>query len=258
MKKLDLEKQVKLLEAMLDGSRVATIVTDPSQEDNPVIFTNNTFEQMTGYPREEVIGRNCRFLQGQDTARDAKEKIRKAIDQQEETIVTLKNYRKDGSEFWNRLFIKPVKIDGELYFIGTQTDISLERAQFEELQASQAEIEELMLPILSIQDKIATVALVGTMSFQRFELLKVKVCEYVQENRIENVLIDITGLSWEDSVPLLGFVQIRDALKIMGSELYITGISPKAAIELVTQENRSEKLNTFPTIQKALETVGKK
>lgn len=258
MKRLDLEKQIKLLEAMLDGSSVATIVTDPSQQDNPIIFTNITFEQMTGYSRAEVMGRNCRFLQGKETDREAKDKIRTAIARKEEAIVTLKNYRKDGSEFWNRLFIKPVEIDGALFFIGTQTDISLERAQFEELQASQAEIEELMLPILSIQDKIATVALVGTMSFQRFELLKVKVCEYVQENRIENVLIDITGLSWEDSVPLQGFVQIRDALKIMGSELYITGISPKAAIELVTQENRSEKLTTFPTIQKALETVGKK
>lgn len=257
MKTLDLEKQVKLLEAMLDGSRVATIVTDPSQEDNPVIFTNKTFEQMTGYTREEVLGRNCRFLQGKDTEPAAKEKIRQAVRQKEELIVTLKNYRKDGSAFWNRLFIKPVEIDGALYFIGTQTDISLERAQFDELQASQAEIEELMLPILSIQEKIATVALVGTMSIHRFDLLKVKVCEYVQENRIENVLIDITGLSWEDSVPLLGFVQIRDALRIMGSELCITGISPKAALELVMQEDRADKLTTYPTIQKALETVGK-
>ena len=257
MKILDLEKQVKLLEAMLDGSRVATIVTDPSQEDNPVIYTNKTFEQMTGYSRDEVLGRNCRFLQGADTAQEAKEKIRTAVRQREELMVTLKNYRKDGSDFWNRLFIKPVEVDGALYFIGTQTDISLERAQFEELQASQAEIEELMLPILSIQEKIATVALIGTMSFQRFEMLKVNVCEYVRKNRIENVLIDITGLSWEDSVPLVGFVEIRDALRIMGSELCITGISPKAALELVMQEERAAKLTTFPTIQKALETIGK-
>lgn len=61
MKELTQETQVTLLEAMLDGSKVGTIVTDPSQHDNPIIYTNKTFIEMTGYTQEEVIGRNCRF-----------------------------------------------------------------------------------------------------------------------------------------------------------------------------------------------------
>ena len=178
------ETQVTLLEAMLDGSKVGTIVTDPSQQDNPIIYTNRTFIEMTGYAQQEVIGKNCRFLQGPETDKEDIEKMRKAIAAKEPITLTLRNYRKDGSPFWNRLAIEPVQIEGKLYFIGTQTDITLERSQQQAIMANEDEIEKLMLPILSIQENVATVALVGTMNLQRFETLKVKICEYVQEHRI--------------------------------------------------------------------------
>lgn len=99
MKSLDQETQVQLLEAMLDGSKVGTIVTDPSQEDNPIIYTNRTFIEMTGYDRHEVMGKNCRFLQGEDTDPEDVDKLRKAIEAKEEITVILKNYRKNGSPF---------------------------------------------------------------------------------------------------------------------------------------------------------------
>lgn len=258
LKELTQETQVTLLEAMLDGSKVGTIVTDPSQHDNPIIYTNKTFIEMTGYTQEEVIGRNCRFLQGPETAKEDVQKMKEAIDGEKKVILTLQNYRKDGSPFWNRLAIEPVRIDGKLYFIGTQTDITLERSQQQAIMANEDEIEKLMLPILSIQENVATVALVGTMNLQRFETLKVKICEYVQEHRIEHAIIDITGLSWNEKSPLYWFTQIYEALRIMGSNLYVTGISPAAAQQFANDLDRDSRLITFSTIERALNFITQK
>lgn len=258
LKELTQETQVTLLEAMLDGSKVGTIVTDPSQQDNPIIYTNRTFIEMTGYAQQEVIGRNCRFLQGPETDKNDIEKMRKAIAAEEAITLTLRNYRKDGSPFWNRLAIEPVRIEDKLYFIGTQTDITLERSQQQAIMANEDEIEKLMLPILSIQENVATVALVGTMNLQRFETLKVKICEYVQEHRIEHAIIDITGLSWDEKSPLYWFQQIYEALRIMGSNLYVTGISPAAAQQFANDLDRDSQLITFSTIERALNFITQK
>lgn len=258
LKELTQETQVTLLEAMLDGSKVGTIVTDPSQHDNPIIYTNKTFIEMTGYTQEEVIGRNCRFLQGPGTTKEDIQKMKEAIADEKEVILTLQNYRKDGSPFWNRLAIEPVRIEDKLYFIGTQTDITLERSQQQAIMANEDEIEKLMLPILSVQENVATVALVGTMNLQRFETLKVKICEYVQEHRIEHAIIDITGLSWNEKSPLYWFTQIYEALRIMGSNLYVTGISPAAAQQFANDLDRDSRLITFSTIERALNFITQK
>ncbi|MGB6780088.1 MAG: PAS domain-containing protein [Planococcus citreus] len=252
---MEVDTQIQLLEAMLDGSKVGTIVTDPAQEDNPIIYANHTFTEMTGYAKEELLGRNCRFLQGPKTAPDAVDQIRQAIKNQEKTTVILRNYRKDGTPFWNRLAIAPVTVEGKLYFIGTQTDITVEKMQQEAINENESEIEKLMLPILSIQPNVATVALVGTMSLQRFEALKVKLCEYVSEHRIEHALLDITGLTWNEESPLHWFTQICEALRIMGSHLYITGVTPQAATELGRDLDRDNMLKTYSSIEKALADI---
>ncbi|WP_241663069.1 PAS domain-containing protein [Planococcus citreus] len=252
---MEVDTQIQLLEAMLDGSKVGTIVTDPAQEDNPIIYANHTFTEMTGYAKEELLGRNCRFLQGPKTAPEAVDQIRQAIKNQEKTTVILRNYRKDGTPFWNRLAIAPVTVEGKLYFIGTQTDITVEKMQQEAINENESEIEKLMLPILSIQPNVATVALVGTMSLQRFEALKVKLCEYVSEHRIEHALLDITGLTWNEESPLHWFTQICEALRIMGSHLYITGVTPQAATELVRDLDRDNMLKTYSSIEKALADI---
>ena len=257
MEKLQVDTQIQLLEAMLDGSKVGTIVTDPDLEDNPIIYANNTFSDMTGYGREEVIGRNCRFLQGPASAPEAIDHIRQAINKREKRTVTICNYRKDGTPFWNRLAVAPVIVEDKLYFIGTQTDITVERKQQEAIHANESEIEKLMLPILSIQPNVATVALVGTMNLQRFEALKVKLCEYVSEQRIEHALIDITGLTWTKESPLYGFTQIGEALRIMGSNMYVTGVTPQAAGELVQNLDRENMLRTYSSIEKALADINK-
>ncbi|WP_257125355.1 PAS domain-containing protein [Bhargavaea cecembensis] len=255
IKKMDDSTQISLLKAMLDGSRVAALVTDPSQEDNPIVFVNHTFESLTGYPPEEVIGRNCRFLQGEKTNREDVAKVRSAIENEESITITIKNYRKDGSPFWNRLHIDPIYVDGQLYFIGTQTDVSVERRQRIEISQKEKIIEQLALPILAIEEDVAAVALTGVMTEERFSMLNIKLSEYVQERHTTHIILDVTGLYWEDDTPAINFLHIQEVLKLMGTTLYVTGISPVIARKLSDALGSSVTLHTFSSIRQAMQLV---
>ncbi|WJY26852.1 MULTISPECIES: PAS domain-containing protein [Sporosarcina] len=255
MKSLPQSTQNQLLEAMLDGSRVAALVTDPAQPDNPIIYANRTFERMTGYPMEETLGRNCRFLQGPETDPSTIERLRQAIADKTTITVVLKNYRKDGSLFWNRLTVSPMEADGHEFFIGTQTDVSVEYAQRKELEGKELEIEELMLPIMMIRDDLAAVSLIGEMSPQRFSVLTQKLSEFVQSRGVNNVIIDITGLYWDHESPLSSLLAVQDVMKLMGSRLYITGITPKVAQLLARAGSMEEPLQTFANIRQAIERI---
>jgi len=102
------------------------LITDPAQEDNPITYVNKAMEQMTGYSSEDILGKNCRFLQGENTDRDSIERIKEAIATQQSVTVTLKNYHKDGSEFWNELTLSPVQdLAGKtVNYVGIQQDVS--------------------------------------------------------------------------------------------------------------------------------------
>ncbi|WP_338741061.1 PAS domain-containing protein [Haloplanus salilacus] len=110
----------------IDEAPVGITITDPEREDNPMIYVNDAFVDMTGYPREEGIGENCRFLQGENTDPDKVAEIREAIDAEEPISIDLKNYRKDGTEFWNHLEIAPVRDDAGavVNYIGFQQDVT--------------------------------------------------------------------------------------------------------------------------------------
>jgi len=113
-------------ESALHEAPIGIAISDPSQSDNPLVYVNDGFLELTGYPREEVLGRNCRFLQGEKTRPEPVDRIRAAIDAQQPVTAELRNYRKDGSMFWNRVSIVPVSSDsGELsHFVGFQQDIT--------------------------------------------------------------------------------------------------------------------------------------
>jgi PAS domain S-box-containing protein len=110
----------------LDEAPVGITITDPTQEDNPMVYVSDRFVEMTGYGREESIGVNCRFLQGPDTEEESVQALREAIDADEPTTVELLNYRKDGTEFWNRVSIAPIRdADGTVtHWVGFQEDIT--------------------------------------------------------------------------------------------------------------------------------------
>jgi len=125
--------------AAVEKTRMPMIVTDPHQDDNPIIFANNAFLNMTGYAPEELLGRNCRFLQGPETDPRSIDEIRDAIHERREMATEILNYRKNGSSFWNALFVSPVfGHDGELlYFFGSQLDVSRRRDAEDALRQSQ-------------------------------------------------------------------------------------------------------------------------
>lgn len=125
--------------AAVKTTRMPMIVTDPRQPDNPIVFCNEAFSFMTGYSEEEILGTNCRFLQGPETDRDVVAQVRAAVERRDEIAVELLNYRKNGSTFWNALFVSPVYDDaGELvYFFSSQLDISRRREAEDALHEAQ-------------------------------------------------------------------------------------------------------------------------
>ena len=114
-----------LLSAMMHSTE-PMVLTDPRLPDHPMIAVNPAFLALTGYARAEIVGRNCRFLQGVDTDRETPPRIRHCIGQGQGCIEWIVNYRRDGSKFWNLLFISPVVArDGTLlHFLGNQRDIT--------------------------------------------------------------------------------------------------------------------------------------
>lgn len=110
---------------LISHGTVAAVLSDPRQPDNPIVACNDAFVQLTGYSRDEIVGRNCRFLNSDGTERDQLAALRDAIAQQRPVMVELTNYRKDGSAFRNAVMVAPVFDDaGALaYFLGSQVAI---------------------------------------------------------------------------------------------------------------------------------------
>ncbi|ABS01837.1 putative PAS/PAC sensor protein [Kineococcus radiotolerans SRS30216 = ATCC BAA-149] len=108
------------------ASDLSFTISDPTKPDNPLVWTNPAFERVTGYGRE-VLGQNCRFLQGPGTDREAVARIRRALETGDTVTELLLNYRKDGTAFWNEVVISPVHdADGRLtHFVGVQSDVTL-------------------------------------------------------------------------------------------------------------------------------------
>lgn len=124
----------RLLDRAVAASANGIVITDPKQPDNPIVYVNPAFERISGYGAEEVLGRNCRFLQGEERDQPALEELRAALREERECRVVLRNFRKDGALFWNELYISPVHDDGGRLtnFVGVQNDIT-ERRRIEEV-----------------------------------------------------------------------------------------------------------------------------
>lgn len=119
--------------AAIRATRMPMLITDPRQPDNPIVFANDAFLKLSGYRRDEVIGHNCRFLQGPDTREEDIAAIRDAVAARQDIAVDILNYRKDGTPFWNALFISPVSNQsGELlFYFASQLDVT-DRKQSEQ------------------------------------------------------------------------------------------------------------------------------
>lgn len=131
-------------------AQVSMIVTNPNLEDNPIVYVNQAFTRVTGYARSASIGRNCRFLQGDGTAKSDVDKLRLAIEAEVSTTVDLLNYRANGEPFMNRLILAPIfDRHGETqYFIGIQKELREDDMSFR--------AEEVNQQLMEIQDRVAS------------------------------------------------------------------------------------------------------
>jgi PAS domain S-box-containing protein len=128
------EEMRRLLDRAVAASSNGIVITDPRMPDDPIVYVNPAFERISGYPVDEVLGHNCRFLQGEDRDQPALDELRSALSEERESRVVLRNYRKDGTPFWNELYVSPVHDEeGRLTnFVGVQNDIT-ERRRIEDV-----------------------------------------------------------------------------------------------------------------------------
>jgi len=134
----------ELLTSALDASISGIIITDNQLPDNPIIYCNRAFEQLTGYKRSEIIGRNCRFLQQDDRNQAERAVIKDTVSKGQPSTVEIRNYKKDGTLFWNELFISPIRDKhGKVsHFIGVQNDVTRRKKAESELKRERELIEQ--------------------------------------------------------------------------------------------------------------------
>lgn len=137
------EISAALLAQAVDQSLDGITISDALRPDMPLIYVNAGFEKMTGYAAHEVLGKNCRFLQGEATLQPAVGVLREAIKRGEGCIVILQNYRKDGTLFWNEFNISPVRNADNLvtHFIGVQKDVTARVEMLQHLRQSKKDLQ---------------------------------------------------------------------------------------------------------------------
>lgn len=126
-----------LMHKMIDASINGIVVAEKEGSETILIYVNAAFERLTGYTADEILYKDCRFLQGTDTDQVAGKQLRDAIDDNQACVARIRNYRKDGTMFWNELSISPVynELDQLNYFIGIQKDVTKEVMLLEQLKS---------------------------------------------------------------------------------------------------------------------------
>ncbi len=136
------EAPLRIRDLALAELGIGILITDPQRPDNPIIYCNPSFEKLTGYERDEILGRNCRFLQGEDRDQEPLDELREAIREGRQSRVVLRNYRKDGSLFWNELTVSPLRdAAGRVtHFVGTQNDVTARTEAEEALRKTEEQL----------------------------------------------------------------------------------------------------------------------
>ncbi len=150
--------------AAVRATRMPMVISNPRLPDNPIVFVNDAFCRLCNYSREEILGRNCRFLQGPDTDPATVAKIRAAIDAAVPVRTDILNYRKTGETFWNRLLMAPVRdAEGRLaYFFASQVDVTIERERLEGLEIHNAALMAEVADRLRTQEEASARLLYAT------------------------------------------------------------------------------------------------
>ncbi|WP_054707644.1 PAS domain-containing protein [Bacillus sp. JCM 19041] len=235
--------KTQLLTKLLDRTRVGILVTDPGQKDNPIVYANDGFLLMTGYSEPEVIGTNCRFLQGEGTDPAAVNALRTAIKNEQSCSLEILNYKKNGSPFWNELNIECVYLENysSKYFIGIQKDITIQKEiEFNYIDSVQR-IETLSTPIVPLVHGVAVIPLVGEMGHSRFDHMFETVTQEITRLDLATLIVDVSGLEEFNEYVVEGIFRLRDILQLIGTETIVTGMAPVLAKESLSLTGTSLK-----------------
>ncbi|UOR13851.1 PAS domain-containing protein [Halobacillus amylolyticus] len=242
----------------LNYTRAGVLITDPSLEDNPIVYANQGFVDMTGYALEEIMGSNCRFLQGEETNMAEVDRLREGIRNHESVFVELLNYKKDGTKFWNSLSVDPIYMEEEdrHYFVGVQRDVTnrknIEKSYYESVK----EVKSLAFPIVPLMDDIAVLPLIGEMSEERFLTVFKDVSSYVRNDNIETLIIDVSGLTVLRDFEMEGIIRLKSVLSFLGTEMRLSGISTEMAIQAVNLTGFTKKeIRTASSVKTILEEL---
>lgn len=143
--------------AAMRATRMPMVITDPRQPDNPIVFVNEAFTRLTGYSRDETLGKNCRFLQGPGTNADDVYRLKAAIRDRKSIELDLLNYKRNGAIFWNRLLVSPIFDGDELtYFFASQHDVTRERAikAIEDQEEYQNELQRRIADLIASEERL--------------------------------------------------------------------------------------------------------
>ena len=157
----DKEEQLLLLKRAVESARNGICITNPRSGDNPIIYVNDAFLQMSGFERHQVLGRNCRFLQRDDRDQAVITNIREAIKHEQTITTVLRNYKRDGTLFWNELTLSPVHDEnGNLInFVGVQNDITARKEAETRVSEFYSVIShELRTPLSAINGALSVIA----------------------------------------------------------------------------------------------------
>ncbi|MCA1023852.1 STAS domain-containing protein [Halobacillus litoralis] len=251
-------QQNEFIKAAIDRVGAGVVISDPGQEDNPMIYCNRGFEELTGYEAEEILGRNCRFLQGPDTNESQVQRIREGLDSKESILLEIKNYRKDGTPFWNELQIFPVYISqmDQTYFVGVQKDVTQRREQEELIGHYLSEVKRLSTPIVPVEENISVLPLVGTVDDERLQQMLEAVSHHVKETKEDYLIMDMSAVHSYNEAVHMGIYQMNQLLDLMGTTLVITGIKPTFAIQSAPYADFSElSLQTYASVKQALKQI---
>ena len=135
----------KLLQLMVEASNDGIVIAEQEGNDSILIYVNPAFERLTGYAADDILYQDCRFLQCQDHDQEALDAIRQAIRDGRPSCQVLRNYRKDGSLFWNELSISPIRNEADqlTYYIGIQRDVTAQVFAEERVRELEAEVAQL-------------------------------------------------------------------------------------------------------------------
>jgi PAS domain S-box-containing protein len=147
-------RELGVLFAFLDASNSSVVITEPAAGENPIVYANPAFERMTGYPAPEAVGRDCRFLQGEDRDQPGRRIIAAAMAAGSACECLLRNYRKDGVMFWNMLYVFPFRMGGAAitHFVGVQHDVTAEQTLLARLDEKRTALARLSLDLIDAQE----------------------------------------------------------------------------------------------------------